>query len=358
LNEIIKIIRKINRIEKDISENQTLISTILPLFKYLDWDIFDEERVLFEDTTSTKKRVDATFIGKDRQFIIEAKRFSRKLSMKDFEQLTVYINSDEAINFGLLTNGSEYWLADNKGEGLENKLIYKFDVKDLSDCDLNILRKFLSFNAQYDIDDITKYIQYIEIGQSFGDKECLKIYNAKKEEEKEKRNLHPVKENFEFEIPNQINEKEIEEVKEELEQEEVKEEKSSEDPKKKVNSSDDLEEIQIIEAVAGENIEYFEIMSKSEAKIFFLEQFHIIRDVDFSALSIKILNYVLKKLKDTPVLHQDIVSKFDFIVATGDRNIHSGVYEKIGDGLYFNSNVPNVDKIRNIENLLKYLHEQ
>ncbi|EJF07730.1 hypothetical protein ThvES_00002060 [Thiovulum sp. ES] len=356
MNEIIKIIRKINRIEKDISENQTLISTILPLFQYLDWDIFDEERVLFEDTTSTKKRVDATFVGKDRQFIIEAKRFSRKLSMKDFEQLTVYINSDEAINFGLLTNGSEYWLADNKGEGLENKLIYKFDVKDLSDCDLNILKKFLSFNAKYDIDDITKYIQYIEIGQSFGDKECLKIYNARREEEK--RNLHPVRENFDIEAPKKIDEKEIEEAKEESEQEDIKEEKSSEEVKKKVNSSDDLDGIQIIEAEAGENIEYFEIISKSEAKIFFLEQFHIVRDVDFSALSIKILNYVLKKLKETPVLYQDVVSKFDFIVATGDRNIHSGVYEKIGDGVYFNSNVPNVDKIRNIENLLKYLHEQ
>jgi hypothetical protein len=365
LNEIIKIIRKINKIEKDISENQTLISTILPLFQYLDWDIFDEERVVFEDTTSTKKRVDATFIGKDRKFIIEAKRFSRKLSMKDFEQLTVYINSDETINFGLLTNGYEYWLADNKREGLENKLIYKFDVKDLTECDLNILKKFLSYDAKYEIEDITKYIQYIEMGQAFGDKECLKIFSVPQEEENKKDDLIPTKEDFNSALPLDDVENEINELQNELKEELQEEEKTekvedSEEPKKKVESSKNLDEVEILdrEKDEDENLQYFDLISKNEVKIFFLEQFHIIRDIDFSSLSIKIWKYIFDKLKETPALYQDIVTTFDFIIPTGDRNLHSGVYENIGNGIYFNSNVPHVEKMKNIEAVLKHLHKQ
>jgi hypothetical protein len=374
LNEIIKLIKKINKINGDISENQTLISTILPLFQVLDWDIFNEERVLFEDTTSTKKRVDATFVGRDRRFIIEAKRFSRRLSMKDFEQLTVYINSDESINFGLLTNGWEYWLADNKGEGLENKLIYKFNVKELTDCDLNLLKKFLSYSARFNIEDITKYIEYIAIGQSFGDKECVKIFEETPEEPTQI-DLHPKKEGFdekksvkeverteEVKIENtSIENEKIEnpdnsETKQ-AEQLSLEVEASAEEVKKKINTSS-IDEIVIVPREKGEEVsEYFEVFSKTEVRIFFQEKFHIIRAKDFSTLVIKTLKYVFEKLKDTPALYQGSVDEFDFITETGDRNIQSGKYEEIGNGIFFNSNISSVAKISYLEKLLKFIHD-
>ena len=44
------------------------------MFRYIGWDIFNENRVIFEDMTSTKKRVDATFVFEDNsKFLVEAK---------------------------------------------------------------------------------------------------------------------------------------------------------------------------------------------------------------------------------------------------------------------------------------------
>jgi hypothetical protein len=364
--KLIPIIRKINGIEREISENQTVISTILPLFQYLGWDIFDENSVIFEDTTATKKRVDITFIDGETTFFIEAKRLTHKLSMKDFEQLTLYINSDETINFGILTNGVDYWVADNRKEGLEGKKIFEFNIFDLTDCDLTVLRKFFSFSAPFNISDIDSYIHYIQTGISFGDKECRKILeisnfeNDKVEDEdgefqykssealqEEKNSTKPQFEEKEEESDNQSEE-------EELESETPEDEKK--DGKKETVESEENQKIDVLkEERDGEVKEFFEFLDKSQAKIYLNGEYHIIGEKDFPALAVKILRYIFQQIKPFPSLYQKTVENFDFIVPGGERGQQSAKYEQIADSIYFNSNINNVTKLKNIESLLKFI---
>ena len=189
--KVIPIIQKISRIKRDISENQTLISTILPIFRYLGWDVFNENRVIFEDMTATKKRVDATFVFEDNsKFLVEVKRLSHRLAMKDFEQLTIYLNSDDNANFGILTNGIDYWIADNKQDGLEAKRVHVCNIFEMTECDLNILRLFFSFDPPYKLKDMNRYINYIRTGLDFGDKRCEKVLEIKNFESDELKKFH------------------------------------------------------------------------------------------------------------------------------------------------------------------------
>jgi hypothetical protein len=409
--KLIPIIQKVNRIKKDISENQTLISTILPILRYLDWDIFNENRVIFEDVTTTKKRVDITLVFEDNtKFIIEAKRLSHKLSVKDFEQLTLYINSDDSVNFGILTNGIDYWIADNKGEGLENKKIYGFNIFEMTECDLSILKLFFSFHAPYKLKDLGRYINYIQTGIDFGDKECEKVldisnFEATKElkfkssEELQITNSQrkPIfeKSNFQKSTPPVFQEDE-EDVKENLfdqvdesdenleSSEEIKKNdlevqkvdnfqkpkiEDNETPKiektevvkteeKKIENHVQPQNIEIFKAenLKG-NIEFFELLERNRAKIFFNGEYHIISEENFSTLFVQLLKYLLKKLKSYPALLSKVVSHFEFIVIEKDRNQKSAKYEPIGENLFYNVNINNYTKLKNIESLLKYVHE-
>ena len=346
--KLIPIIQKINRIKKDISETQTIISTILPILKYLGWDIFNENRVIFEDVTTTKKRVDITLVFENgSKFIIEAKRLSHKLSIKDFEQLTLYLNSSESINFGILTNGIDYWIADNKRDGLENKKIYSFNIFELTECDLSILKLFFSFSPSYGLKDLHRYIEYIQMGIDFGDKKCEKILNIS---------------NFEADIEIQpksskelISETNLKKPQFETKQpkfEDFLEEKREEE--KKEEKEEEIE-VEILEPKEGEEKKIFEILQTNKAKIYLLGEYHILTDRAFPPLFVKMLKYILKKVKDYPALYKKVVSKFEFIVDEETKEKMEGDFRVIGDGLYYNVDVRGYVMVENIEELLTYI---
>jgi hypothetical protein len=394
--KLIPLIKKINSIKKDISENQTLISTILPLFKYLSWDIFDENQVIFEDVTSTKKRVDITFLfNRGARFIVEAKRLTHKLSIKDFEQLTLYINSDENVNYGILTNGVDYWIADNKKDGLDNKNIYRFNIFELTECDLDILKIFFTYGAKHSLDNLNRYIEYIKTGLEFGDKKCIKILqlgNSNYEEIEppppkiEVFHSEPIQDKLDFEepIPPTNKEKEIEiSKKKKVEVQKINTNNRTRDnfddiidltdgefdSKQEettiniinINSNEDcLTQIQadeIIEPKQGKEIEYFNLIEKSKSKIYLNGKYHIITGTNFSDTVLRIMRYLFDSLSNYPVLFSKVIDNFDFIVSADNRTVQSAKYEMIFKNYYFNVNINNYTKIVDIEKLLKFIDD-
>ena len=368
LMKLIPIIQKINRIKRDISENQTLISTILPVFRYLGWDIFNENRVIFEDVTSTKKRVDLTFVfDNESKFIIEAKRLSHKLSIKDFEQLTVYLNSDDTVNFGILTNGTDYIIADNKGEGLDGKRIYGFNIFDITECDIQILKLFFSFKAPYKFKDLKKYIRYIQMGVEFGDKKCdkvLEIENFEAEKEVIPKSLKELQVEKNITKPNfettNINKPEIiQNFEKPLILKEINT-VSDKNPIEKKSISTDLEEtsqkykVETKRVVEGEKIEFFELIERNKAKIFINGEYHILQDENFSSLFIQMLKYALKKIASYPTLFNKIADEFDFLFDEQSKPSNSGDYQEIADNIFFNINTNNYTKLKNIEAILRF----
>ncbi len=432
--KIIPIIQKISKIKRDISENQTLISVILPVFKFLGWDVFNENRVIYEDMTSTKKRVDATFVFDDNsKFLLEAKRLSHKLIMKDFEQLTLYLNSDENANFGILTNGIDYWIADNKQDGLDAKRIYAFNIFDMSECDLNILRLFFSFDPQYKLKDVNRYINYVKTGLDFGDKICEKVLEIKNFENDDlliaqKANLNlsddknasfkkpsfnshsdemyfltnslsssssenkivdtseqdkelnqsdtKIKNNSQSELSIAIqqqaqNQKQLpQNIKTQMQQQEsvsqpqIQSEKDHSEIKNTVlsNSNNNVQQNninsnydEVIKVPAGKDkIEFFELIERNRAKIFLNNEYHIITDSGFPSLFIKMLRYIMKEIKLYPALHNKVIRNFSFIEEQAGK---TGKYENISDGYFYNVGVNNYTKLKNIEALLKFIHE-
>ncbi len=397
--KLIPIIQKVNRITKEISESQTIISVILPILKYLGWDIFNENRVIFEDVTTTRKRVDITLIFQNNsKFLIEAKRLSHKLSMKDFEQLTLYLNSDNSVNFGILTNGIDYWIADNKIEGLENKKIYSFNIFDITECDLNILKLFFSFNPSYNLKDLNRYINYIQMGIDFGDKKCEKVLNISnfeidlelepktskelidtsslkkpnfnkhkssfetflENQKKESKNSNQDEVRQETSSPNIINEESKNTFESELFQN-YENETQTEDRIENVSKTihDEFQDVEVIQPKSeDEQIEFFELLEKNRAKIYLDGKYHIITDESFSSLFVKMLKYTLAVMKSYPLLLNKLIDEFDFIVKENeiDNSSTKHKYETIGDGLYYNINITNYTKLNNIEPLLKFIH--
>lgn len=354
--KLIPIIQKINKIKKDISENQTLISTILPIFKYLGWDIFNENRVIFEDVTSTKKRVDLTLVFEDNsKFIVEAKRLSHKLSIKDFEQLTAYINSDESINFGILTNGIDYWIADNKGSGLDEKKIYGFSIFDITECDLNILKLFFSFHPSYKLEDMNRYIDYINIGQYFSQNNCekvLEIQNFEVEKELDIKKFEEIQVEKSIKKPKFDNEK-ITNLLVEKDNSVIEEINNIQDTEIQIQSIDF--DVEVVKYESDEKIEFFELLERSKAKIFLAGEYHILKDSNFSTLFIQMIKYTLDKIKLYPALFTKIVTEFHFIVERRDGDYKN--LELITDGYFFKTDMNNYTKLKNIETLLKFVQE-
>ena len=90
----------------------------MPIFDKLGWELGMYNNIVFEESTQTNKRIDIIFKSENNSFLIEAKRIGVKLTDRDFEQLVNYLNS-EGINIGILTNGIDYWIADNSKTGVK-----------------------------------------------------------------------------------------------------------------------------------------------------------------------------------------------------------------------------------------------
>jgi predicted RNA-binding protein with RPS1 domain len=368
--KLIPIIQKINRIQKDISETQTIISTILPIFRYLGWDVFNENKVIFEDVTQTKKRVDITFLyDNNTKLIVEAKRLSHKLNLKDFEQLTAYLNSDDTADYGVLTNGKDYWIADNNSKGLNDKKIYEFNIFDITECDVNILQKFFSYNAIHELSILKKYIDYIKMGLEFGDKQCVKILDIQNFDEVEiesktsqelqkKQNstkpkftssnqelslLEPPKSELKKQSFNDFTETEI--SKSECKNEE------------KIKDENKIEEdITILKPKKDETIKMFELMKKTEVKIYLNDEYHIIKAKNFQDLCEKVLKYTFTKISSFPQLLSKVTTQLSFI-KTRNEIENNKEFKQITEEYYFNSSVENYEKIRNLEELLEFINK-
>jgi predicted type IV restriction endonuclease len=171
-----EILEKISQNSENLSETGTIFHTILPLFDSLGWKFGMSENIVFEESTQTQKRIDVKFVSDENLFFLEAKKWNQKLSEKDFEQLTNYINSDKNCNFGILTNGNEYWIADNQKTGLENKRIYKFLISEITNCDLEIL-KFFTFPLQK-LESLTRFVNFQNDKKEFENLECKKVFET------------------------------------------------------------------------------------------------------------------------------------------------------------------------------------
>jgi len=156
---------KVTNYKIDISETSTIFHIILPLFEILDWKLEMIENIIFEISTKTNQRIDIKFTSSNKNFLLEAKRFRKKLELKDFEQLTTYLNGDSKTDIGILTNGLDYWIADNRQSGgYEKKLMYKFSLETLSNCDIAILKNF-----QFPLDNLGKLVDEVKF-QKMGKK--------------------------------------------------------------------------------------------------------------------------------------------------------------------------------------------
>jgi predicted type IV restriction endonuclease len=172
--------KKIKENSQNLSEIGTIYHLIMPIFDNLGWK--NIENVVFEEATSTQKRVDLKFISNKNIFFLEAKKFGTKLTDKDFEQLTNYINSDVNCNFGILTNGHDYWIADNKKEGLDDKKIHTFSIPYLTNCDLAIL-EFFKFPLEK-LDDLNEFLDFQRAKIKFENFKCEKLFEENSEVEK------------------------------------------------------------------------------------------------------------------------------------------------------------------------------
>jgi len=164
---------------KNLSEIGTIFHLIIPLFNELGWNIGMVENIIFEDTTATKKRVDIKFTTENGSFFLEAKRVGVELSIKDFEQLTTYLNSDQNTDIGILTNGIDYWIADNTKNGLEDKKIYHFSLDEVTDCNLEVLEIFKY--PLSDLKNLTTLIDFQTNGKKLGKISCENLHKSGKE---------------------------------------------------------------------------------------------------------------------------------------------------------------------------------
>lgn len=114
INEISGIAQKIKRLEsKQLNEEMTKNSLILPLFLLMGYDVFDVDEFVPEFTadfgTKRGERVDyAIKINGQPVILIEAKKLGTQLSSEHASQLFRYYGTTDA-KIGILTNGNDYW---------------------------------------------------------------------------------------------------------------------------------------------------------------------------------------------------------------------------------------------------------
>jgi predicted type IV restriction endonuclease len=171
---------------KNLSETGTIFHLILPVFDYLGWKSGMVNNILFEDITTTNKRIDIKFTSSENSFLLEAKKIDHSLSDKDFEQLTNYLNSDNKVDIGILTNGIDYWIANNKKDGLSNKKIYQFSLNDFTSCDKEILETFKY--PLSNLEDLNDLIIFQTHGKKLGKLNCENLHKSE-----EKRDLLELK---------------------------------------------------------------------------------------------------------------------------------------------------------------------
>ena len=183
------LLEKLNKVVKhNLSETGTIVHIILPIFDFLEWKIGVCENIIFEEKTETNRRVDIKFQTSKNSFLLEAKKLNKKLELKDFEQLTTYLNGDTKTDIGILTNGLDFWIADNRKKGgYSNKNIYKFSLNSFTNCDLKILRCF-RFPLE-NLKNLEKIITHQNIEKEIYDLKCIPIQTKNRNIKVNKKNI-------------------------------------------------------------------------------------------------------------------------------------------------------------------------
>lgn len=115
------------------TEENIKIKVVVEFLKMLEYDIedFDFEHSVYHN----EKRIDFVIFTENKNFLyVETKRGDRDLNQSDIIQLANYLNI-RSIEWGLLTNGKQYILVNNKIEttiiesaSLEDKIVFRLDL--------------------------------------------------------------------------------------------------------------------------------------------------------------------------------------------------------------------------------------
>lgn len=161
---------KINdAIELCTNEAQTRKFLIEPFFLMLNYvsnDLIPEYNADFGDRISQK--IDyAILLNKKDTILVEAKKYSSKLTDKEAGQLNGYFNNTKNSKIAILTNGIEYRFYSDVVEPniIDNKPFYTFNIASYSESDIESLIKF---DKRYiKVIDIVKTAQEVVFVESF-----------------------------------------------------------------------------------------------------------------------------------------------------------------------------------------------
>lgn len=147
--------KKVSTLDKNILEEQTKQTLILPFIQALGYDVFNLNEVVTEFTASTASLKDARAdfaIMKDGQpvIVMECKALSEKLDRHKTQLEWYFVNSP--ARFGILTNGDRYVFFTDLEE--KNKMdttsFLDFSLSAIDDNTIDQLRKFRKDNLNPD----------------------------------------------------------------------------------------------------------------------------------------------------------------------------------------------------------------
>lgn len=144
----------------ELNEENTKNKVIVPLLYLLG---YKEEWFSYEPPiVDNKNRADIMITTDNRDatpLIIEAKAGTKELTDADLKQLTVDYLAKIGYEWGILSNGQEFWLINRTIKGTyKEKVILKFDIFNAEDFDIV---KYFSYEYLYDR-EVTRYFKYLK----------------------------------------------------------------------------------------------------------------------------------------------------------------------------------------------------
>ena len=157
----------IKNTEGELTEKETKIDLILPLFQRLGYEVYYSKefmsKVQADASNEESDRIDlvVALTGKP-VMAIETKQFNTPLSANQIEKLLTYFKSS-GIKLVILTNGDDYWFfADTEKEGtLDTRPYLKLKMSQLYDDEINKLYEYRKENIiRLDIKEYAKFNKF------------------------------------------------------------------------------------------------------------------------------------------------------------------------------------------------------
>jgi integrase len=148
------------RYDNLLDRREATIRTLLvvPFLKMIG---YDEEWFKFEEPVHNRRSICdiSIYINRDERekFFVETKRGDTDLKDDDVKQLVNYLNIVN-VEWGLLTNGKQYYLVNNKIEGdFKQKLVFIYNLFDLAQ-DREYYLNYFTYNSLF----VTRTSQYFK----------------------------------------------------------------------------------------------------------------------------------------------------------------------------------------------------